>query len=76
MQPSLEDGKRLVEPETIAAWRKRIDEDGSSALVQLREPVNRFPDFVRYIVQQLRALCPSLGKVKIAQTVARACLHL
>jgi hypothetical protein len=76
MQPSLEDGKRLVEPETIAAWRKRIDEDGSSALVQLREPVNRFPDFVRYIVQQLRALCPSLGKVKIAHTVARACLHL
>ena len=66
----------LVEPETIAAWLKRIDEDGSSALVQLREPVNRFPDFVRYIVQQLKALCPSLGKVKIAQTLARAGLHL
>ena len=43
----------LVEPETIAAWIKRIDEDSDSALVQLREPVNKFPDFVRYIVQRL-----------------------
>ena len=66
----------LVEPETIAAWGKRVDEDGSSALVQLRQPVNRFPDFVRYIVQRLKVLCPSLGKVKIAQVLARAGLHL
>ena len=28
----------LVEPDTIAAWLKRIDEGGSSGLVQLREP--------------------------------------
>jgi hypothetical protein len=66
----------LVEPETIAAWLKRIDEDGSSALVQLREPVNKFPDFVRYIVQRLKTLCPALGKIKIAQILARADLHL
>ena len=57
----------LVEPDTIAAWLKRIDEDGFSALVQLREPVNKFPDFVRHIVCRLKVLCPSLGKVKIAQ---------
>lgn len=66
----------LVEPETISAWTKRIDEAGASSLVQLREPVNKFPDFVRYIVQQLKVLCPSLGKVKIAQVLARAGLHL
>jgi putative transposase len=66
----------LVEPETIAAWLKRIDEDGSHALVQLGEPVNKFPDFVRYIVQRLKVLCPALGKVKIAQVLARAGLHL
>ena len=66
----------LVEPDTIAAWMKRIDEDGSSAIVQLREPANKFPDFVRYIVQQFKVLCPSLGKVKIAQMLARAGLHL
>jgi putative transposase len=66
----------LVEDETIAVWSKRIDEDGSSALVQLREPVNKFPDFVRHIVCRLKVLCPSLGKVKIAQMLARAGLHL
>ena len=66
----------LVEPKTVAAWLKRIDEDGSSALVQLREPVNKFPDFVRYIVRRLKILCPALGKVKIAQILARAGLHL
>ena len=57
-------------------WLKRIDENGSSALVQLPEPVNKFPEFVRHIVQRLKVLCPSLGKVKIAQVLARAGLHL
>ena len=66
----------LVEPATIASWLKRIDEAGDSALVQLREPVNKFPDFVRYIIQRLKTLCPSLGRRKIAQMVARAGLHL
>ena len=66
----------LIKPATIASWLKRIDEDGDDTLVQLREPVNKFPDFVRYIVQRLKALCPSLGKRKIAQMLARAGLHL
>ena len=66
----------LVEPATIASWLKRIDEEGDTALVQLREPVNKFPDFVRYIIQRLKMLCPSLGKRKIAQVLARAGLHL
>jgi transposase InsO family protein len=61
---------------TIASWIKRVDEQGPHALVQMRVPVNRFPDFVRYIVQRLRTLCPTMGKVKIAQTLARAGLHL
>ena len=62
----------LVEPATIASWLKRIDEDGDVGLVRLREPVNKFPDFVRHVVQRLKALCPSLGKRKIAQMLARA----
>ncbi len=61
---------------TIASWMKRLDEEGMDALVQLREPVNKFPDFVRYAVQRLKALCPCMGKVKIAQVLARAGLHL
>ena len=38
--------------------------------------VNRFPDFVRYIVQRLKTLCHSLSKRKIAQMLVRAGLHL
>ena len=66
----------LVTSATISSWMRRLDEDGPNALVQLREPVNKFPEFTRYIVQRLKALCPMLGKVKIAQTLARAGLHL
>jgi transcriptional regulator with XRE-family HTH domain len=66
----------LVTAATIASWMKRVDEDGPDALVQLREPVNKFPEYTRYIVQRLKTLCPMLGKVKIAQTLARASLHL
>ena len=66
----------LVTADTIRSWLKRVDKEGPNALIQLREPVNKFPDFVRYLVQQLKALCPMLGKVKIAQILARAGLHL
>ncbi len=65
-----------VTPLTIASWTQRLDEGGPDALVRLSEPVNRFPDFVRCVVQRLRILCPRLGKVKIAQILARAGLHL
>jgi len=66
----------LVESATIASWLKRIDEDEANPLVQLSQPVTRFPDFIRYMVQQLKTPCPSLGKRKIAQMLARAELHL
>jgi transposase InsO family protein len=66
----------MVTPATVASWTRRIDEKGPNALVQLSEPVNKFPEFVRYIVRRLKTLCPSLGKVKIAQVLARAGLHL
>jgi putative transposase len=66
----------LVTAATIASWMSRVEEEGPDALVQLREPVNRFPDFVRYVVQRLKSLCPALGKVKIAEILARAGLHL
>jgi hypothetical protein len=66
----------LVTGATIAAWMKRLDEAGPDALVQLGEPVNKFPDFVRYAVQRLKTLCPSLGKVKLAQVLCGAGLLL
>ena len=66
----------LITAETVTSWLKRVDEQGPDALVQLPHPVNRYPDFVRYVVQQLKSLCPMLGKMKIAQIFARAGLHL
>ena len=47
-----------------------------AALVRFEEPVNKFPDFVAYIVRHLKATCPALGKVRIARMLARAGLHL
>ena len=51
--------------------KKRVDAQGPNALVQLREPVSKFPDCVRFVVQQLKALCPTMGKRKIPGTLAR-----
>ena len=65
-----------VTPATITSWMKRLDEQGLNALVQIREPVNKFPEFVRYAVQRLKTLCPTLGKVKMAEVLCRAALHL
>lgn len=56
--------------------RQGIDDAGESALVKVGEPVNRFPDFVRHVVRRLKSLCPTMGKKRIAQTLARVGLHL
>jgi len=66
----------MVTEETIASWMRRLDEDGEAGLVRLTEPVNRFPDFVAYLVRYLKQTCPSLGKERIAKMLARAGLHL
>ncbi|HUT90915.1 MAG TPA: hypothetical protein VMY37_15540 [Thermoguttaceae bacterium] len=60
---------------TISSWISRLEEEGPGALVQLCQPVNRFPDFVRHVVQRLKKLCPAMGKRMSARTPARAGLH-
>jgi putative transposase len=66
----------LVDEQTLRSWMRRLDEGGERELVQTSDPVNKFPDFVRYLVRQLKTLLPTMGKVRIAQTLARAGLHL
>ncbi|MFB3113168.1 MAG: DDE-type integrase/transposase/recombinase, partial [Gemmatimonadales bacterium] len=66
----------LVTTATVCSWIGRLDEEGPRAIVQTREPVNKFPEFVAYIVRRLKVLCPSMGKAKIAQILCRAGLHL
>ena len=65
-----------ITEQTLISWMQRLDEKGENALIQLAEPVNKFPDFVRSIVRQLKTFFPGLGKEKIAQVLARAGLHL
>jgi len=63
----------MVTPTTITSWLRRSDDPG---LVHTAVPVNRFPEFVALSVQRLRALCPHMGKVRLANMLARAGLHL
>ena len=65
-----------ITPLTIASWMGRLDEEGPGGLVQMREPVNKFPDLVGYLVRRLKVLCPTMGTVRIARVLARAGLHL
>jgi len=60
----------LITPATIASWITPMDPPWPRALVQLREPVNKFPDVVRYAVQQLKAACPSMGEVRFPRCCA------
>ncbi len=65
-----------VTEETVASWLKRVDEEGERALVQLSEPVNKFPAYVGYLVRWLKSMCPAMGKLRMAQTLGRAGLLL
>ena len=47
---------------TIASWLKRVDEEGERALLQMTEPVNKFPQYVGYLVRLLKSMCPAMGK--------------
>jgi len=66
----------LISPATVTGWLKRVDEQGTDSLVQVARPVNRFPEFVDHLVQKLKLSFPAMGKVRIAQLLARAGLHL
>jgi transposase InsO family protein/DNA-binding transcriptional regulator YiaG len=63
-----------VTVQTIINWIRGVD--GDENIVQLPERTNRYPDFVRYIVQQLKTFCPMLGRYKIADILTRTGLHL
>ncbi len=66
----------LLDEQTLLQWMGRLDEPGARPLIRTVEPVNRYPDFVRCLVQQLKILFPSMGNVRMAQTLARAGLRL
>ena len=65
----------LVSENTITDWCKRLN-DPDDSLLHLGEPVNKFPDFVRYVVRRIKTLNPTFGKKRIADILCRAGLHL
>ena len=62
-----------VEPSTISSWMKRIDDD---SLVKVSVPWNKYPSYLKQVVQEFKVLVPRLGKKKIAEYFARAGLYL
>ena len=57
-----------LRPVTVSEWMRRVDEGGERALVDTPEPVNRFPDMVRYIVRSSKAeLCGARAFRSVAE---------
>jgi hypothetical protein len=66
----------LVDLHTLQIWMRRLDEHGERDVIQTVEPVNRYPDFVRNLVRQVKRLLPTMGCERMAQVLARAGLVL
>lgn len=66
----------LLDLNTLQSWMRRLDEHGERQLIQTIEPVNRYPDFVRNLVRELKRLFPARGYERIAQVLARVGLFL
>ena len=60
-----------VTTQTIRNWMK-----ASTSLVEFPEKVTRYPDYLRFIIQQLKGYCPFLGRRKIADILTRTGLHI
>ncbi len=74
---AIETARRFqLAPQTIANWMKRLDEHGEAALVRTLVPVNRYPDFVAALAQQLGRVTPWAGRRRLAGQLARAGLHV
>ena len=63
-----------VTVQTIRRWLRGIHKGDD--LVQLPVKATRYPDYLRYIIQQLKMFCPLLGRFKIADILARVGLHI
>ena len=59
----------LVVAATIRLWMRRCDAEGPEALLRTPAPVNRYPEFVTALVQQLKAMLPAMGRRRISDTL-------
>ncbi len=66
----------LVDLQTLLIWMRRLDEESERPLIQTVEPVNRYPDFARNLVRELKSLSPTMGCERMAQILDRIGLLL
>ena len=66
----------LVTPQAISAWMRRLDERTEEQFLQTARPVNRYPDMVAHVAQQLKTTIPAAGRRRLADTFARLGLHI
>lgn len=64
----------LVEPATISRWL--AEAEGDSPLLEIAEPINKYPDMVTRVVHDLKVRFPHFGKQRIAEMLARLGLQL
>ncbi len=65
-----------LSPGTLSNWMRRLDDKGPEALVQSAVPLNKYPDYIARVVQELKLLCPSFGYGRIAHVLGREGLRL
>ena len=66
----------LLADATITNWTARVAEHGEASLLVLKQPVNKWPLFVRDLVLRLAQVSPALGKKRITQMLGRAGLAI
>lgn len=65
-----------VTVQTILNWMRALD-DGDPLVGDYEEvKPTRYPDYIRMIIQQIKAFFPILGRGKIADMLGRASLHI
>ena len=65
-----------LSPGTLSNWMRRLDDEGPDALVKSPVPLNKYPDYIARVVQELKVLCPSFGYGRIAHVLGRQGLQL
>jgi putative transposase len=66
----------LLSPSTVTDWLDRLRARGQDEFIRVPVPVNKFPDYVGLLVQEMKTLLPQLGNQKVQQVLARSGLHL
>ncbi len=55
-----------VSEATVTSWLRRSGDSGNDGLLQVREPVNKFPDLIRAAVRRLKMHLPVVRSRRVA----------